>query len=221
MKKTIYILLFSFLFAGILNAQHYYKKYPFKPELVLGLHTGLNYYIGEHFKDYIPSLTALGFQGKGSIAYHFTPVWGVRTFFGMANMNWPDDESIVNLRAPNLTVDITCNLSNAYNYIEDRKTNLIIFAGTGISNPSADNTEGYDSHIYIPIRGGLQSDIKLTENLELNIIAEINVVGDSYNGNPAVGTSNTPFDLIPGFSLGISYHIATTKRILLKKRAEQ
>lgn len=218
MRKLITaIILFGCVWA--MNAQHT-KKVLFQHELTLGLHSGINYYMGEGVAGYINpiSFKPTGYMGKVSVAYRFTPVWGVRGFFGFTNLNWPENNVTTNISSENLSLDLTYNVRNAFsNYDPGRAIDLILFAGSGVSFRDIKNTK--NTNIFLLSRGGMQLDFQLTNLLDLNIIGEIDVVGDSYNGNPAKGLDGTPIDLVPTLSVGVSYHIPTRKKSLCKSRA--
>lgn len=205
MKKLIIVLLFGY--SSIVYAQEarVFSTKIFKPDVYIGANTGFNLYVGEVYKSYLFSnpLSAFGIIERVTIGYNFNPVLGVRSFIGYTNHTWPDNNIPKKFSAAHLTFDLTYNLSNRIaSYNLKRPMDISLFAGAGISNSL--QADFPTDQLSIFVHGGLQADYRLTHFLDLNLIGDLNIVPDNYNGSGNNGTP--PFDLYPSLSLGITYH---------------
>lgn len=175
----------------------------FKPDVYIGANTGLNIFVGEDYRSYLFSnpFSAIGIIERATIGYNITKVLGVRSFIGYTNHNWPDNNTIKKFSAAHLTLDLTYNLSNRIaSYNLNRPLDISIFAGVGVSRSLKANFT--TDPLSIIVHGGLQADYRLTQFLDLNLIGDLNIVPDNYNGD----ISGLPFDIYPSLSVGITYH---------------
>jgi hypothetical protein len=218
LKKTL--LPFIFL-AFVLNAfsQDLHPNYShiFSPGYSFGVNAGLNMYVAEGNEFYLnkPNTVFSLAQNGGSIGrflvgYDYTPVIGIRGFMGIAQHDWPDVRfknpdgtiRVVSFGSEQLTADVMVNLSNWFNgYDPTRFVNISAFAGLGLGHRDKAN---FPTDLISGIgRAGIQGDFPLSHELNLNVIAENNVVSDNFNGY-VIGT---PFEFYMAFTVGLTYRI--------------
>lgn len=213
MFKTLVITILLLGHSSFANTQQarVFSTKIFKPNLYIGANTGYNVYVGEAYKGYLFSnpLSAIGMIERATIGYNITKVLGVRSFIGYTNHKWPYIDSITlnnntsKFSAAHVTIDLTYNLSNKLvSYDLKRPLDISLFAGAGVSRSLQADIP--TDTLSIIVHGGLQADYRLTQFLELNLIGDINIVPDNYNGSGNNGTP--PFDLYPSLSVGITYH---------------
>ena len=192
----------------------------FRPGWYIGANGGVNVYVaeGNNFlnpnKDYYFSLNDnLGSMGRIVVGYDFTPVFGVRGLLGSAFHYWPDirfknpngSYKIEAFGAQNLTGDLMLNISNWWGgYNPTRLINVSLFAGGGFVHRDKSNFS--NDWITASGRGGMQADFRLSHALDLNLIAEVNVLGDNYNDY----ITSLPIDIYGGVTVGFTYHFGET-----------
>ena len=203
--KTFIIAIFCICFLGVANSQISKKPshYIFKPQWYVSASGGVNLFVSEGFGSY-PATKGIGSIAQTSVGYSFTPVIGIKGALGFVNHKWPDirfDNTTIPLKAQNLTVDLTLNLSNYFGgYNLRRLFDFSAFAGTGITHR---NIQRFSKDAFLPVfRGGFQGDMHLTQLIDLNLITECNFLNDSYNEY----TSGIPVDIYPTVLVGIAYH---------------
>lgn len=220
MKKNLYqALLFMLLGSFTLNAQTASTtssvKSPFQPGWYVGANGGWNLYLAEgnnFFDKNKPSYVSLkdnsGFLGRLALGYNFTPTIGLRGMMGYSYHYWPDtrfknpDGSYVvdSWGAENLTADLMVNLSNWWGgYNPKRLLDISLYAGPGFAHRDKAN---FPSDFYTLIgRGGVEGDFRLTSRLDLNLMAELNAVGDNYNNYVVT----FPLDVYGAITVGLTY----------------
>ncbi len=219
MKK---ILLTIMCFVIILNttSQETVKNNsePFLPGWYAGVNGGVNLFFSEgnnFFKmktilTYFSLLDNAGLLGRVAIGYNFTQVVGIRAMGGLSQHNWPDVQDlnsdgsyiVKQIGAQNLTADLMVNLSNwMAGYDSNRLVDISIFAGGGLTH----RNKGFFTKDCITGigRGGLQGDVRLTNRLDLNLIGELNAVGDDYNKAPL--HTEVPVDVYAALTVGLTY----------------
>lgn len=218
MKKFILtIMLMGFVF--IANSQQVLKTNtePFRPGWNIGVNGGINFYMaeGNNFLNpnqgsYFSLKDNTGLIGRLSLGYDFTKVIGLRGFVGLAGHVWPDilfDPPLIQrFNAQNATIDLMVNLSNMWDgYDPNRLIDISAFGGVGVAHRNISN---FSTEIYSPIgRVGFQGDIRLTNKLDLNVIAETNFVSDNYNDYIV----SVPFDIYTAVTVGLTYRLAKEK----------
>jgi hypothetical protein len=210
MKKLIIAVGLLFLSVSILFAQSLPRVsgYIFEPGWYVGGNIGPNYFLGEGAGSLVKtiSLRPLGMMGRASMGYNFTPLWGVRGMFGASQHNSVYADVVTSFGSENLTLDATLNLSNLkafYNLY--RPADFSLFAGLGVAyrNQINDTQLGIiDPAIFPVFRGGLQLDYHITQVIDFNVMGELNMMSDNFNGN----VSGVPVDMYPAVTIGISYH---------------
>ncbi len=217
MKNIVIVLLF--LVSTIAVGAQKISGFIFKPDAYIGTNVGLNTFLAEGYSTYSKTQST-GFIGRVTAGYNLSPVMGIRSFLGYASHNWPDsrfknsDGSLktISFDAQMLTVDLTVNLSNWFSYYNrNRIVDFSVFAGTGITHRDK-ATFSNDLFSYIG-RGGLQGDFHLSSFVDLNLIAETNFTGDSYNNYKS---GFLPFDVYTAFTVGLSYHFRSTGTLFSK-----
>jgi len=208
MKKLF--LLTACLFLGLIatvSAQTDSTK--FKPGWSLGLNGGVNWFMGEgnNILDGTGSNAwslpgSMGYLGRFSGTYNFTPVWALRGMLGFNQYNHYRPGDVTPFNGESLTADVLLNLSAMENgWNPNRWIDFLLFAGTGVDYM---NKNIVTTHFASPfLRAGAQADIKLTNDLKLNIIAEGNMMTDNTNDE----VSAMFFDASPAITLGISYRL--------------
>lgn len=213
MLRTIIITILLLGYSSFADARQprVFSTKIFKPNVYIGANTGFNVYVGEVYKSYLFSnpLSATGIIERATIGYNITKVLGVRSFIGYTNHKWPYIDTLTlnnktsKFSAAHLTIDLTYNLSNRIaSYNLNRPLDISLFAGVGVSRSLLADIP--TDPISVMVHGGLQVDYRLTQFLELNLIGDMNIVPDNYNGSGNNGTP--PFDLYPSLSIGITYH---------------
>lgn len=220
MKKYIVIILYiGFVFSA--HSQDVLKTNTdtFRPGLNIGVNGGFNLYLaeGNNFLNpkqgsYFSLLDNSGSIGRFSLGYNFTRTIGVRAMLGFAQHYWPDvlrtnpDGSFIveSFGSQNLTADVMVNLSNWWDgYNSKRLTDVSVFAGGGVGHRDKANFTG--DWITGIGRGGIQGDIRLTDKLDLNLIAELNFVGDNYNDY----NISVPVDMYSAVTVGLTYNLTS------------
>jgi len=185
------------------------KSTAFKPGWSLGLNGGVNWFMGEgnNILDGTGSNAwslpgSRGYLGRFSGTYNFTSVWALRGMLGFNQYNHYRPADITPFNGESLTADVLLNLSamgNGWN--PNRWIDFLLFAGTGVDYMNKNIvTTPFASPF---LRAGAQADIKLTNDLKLNIIAEGNMMTDNTNDE----VTAMFFDASPALTLGISYRL--------------
>lgn len=219
MKKVIAtILCLGFVFVTYSQQTEKINSGTYQPGWYLGANAGVNWFMGEGDnifslkQDNIFSLRGnIGFIGRAVVGYDFNHVIGLRAMLGYADHNWPDvrlkkkangSYDGYSFGSQNLTADLTVNLSSwMEGFNPNRVFDLSVFGGAGLAHRNkADFSDDWFGAVG---RGGLQGDFHLTKQLDLNLIAEANIVGDKYNDDVASGKLNG----YPAITVGITYHL--------------
>ena len=218
MKKFIVTLIYlGFVF--IANSQQVIKTAtdPFRPGWNIGVNGGFNLYFAEGNNFLNPNQGSYfslpdnsGLIGRLSLGYNFTRTIGLRGMVGFAQHYWPDvlrtnpDGSFIveSFGSQNLTADVMVNLSNWWDgYNPKRLIDVSIFAGGGVGHRNKANfTTDWITGIG---RVGIQGDIRLTDRLDLNLLGELNLVGDNYNDYVV----SVPVDIYSAVTVGLTYRL--------------
>jgi len=147
---------------------------------------------------------------RASVGYNFTPTIGVNGSFGFVKHNWSDirfDNTLIPFSAQNTTIDLIVNLSNYYGrYNLSRPYDFMVFLGAGLVHR---NKATFSKDIFLPVgRDGIQGCFHLSQFIDLNLIAEGNILSDNYNDY----TSKIPVDIYPAILAGITYHFRTIEK---------
>lgn len=219
--KTDYYRMKKWIFATILaglsfvsNAQ-YQGDRSFRPHFYAGANAGVNSYWGEDYKTYMLEHAdkTVELIGRVALGYDFTPVLGLRGFVGYTTHNWPNTNNnyaVQSFNSMNFTLDLTLDITNmvgGYDY--NQAFNLVVFGGAGAGNQFTSKLPTYI------VRGGLQGNFHLSKYLDLNLIGENNIVRDEYNDGR---NTDTPIDVYPAITIGLTYHIKTEKHKTYKKK---
>ena len=237
MKKVAFVL-FILAFATNICAQKYTKKTLYNPVFTIGVNGGLNYFMGEDVGKYLPKLSTapLGYSGRMLVGYNLSPKVGIRTMLGFGSFNSPHTVSkdTLSFKEYTLTADYVLNLTNTFGvYKPSKMVNFSAFAGLGVSYRdkiilATSGKTMSDAYISPLFRGGLLFDIRLSELLYFNIIGDLNILPDPYNGRPgykvngvqsAITSVGTPIDILPNLTFGFVYKIPTEKMVLKTVRA--
>jgi len=211
-------------FVLTVKSQRYKKSNvnTFQEGWYVGGNCGLNFFIAEgtNFINTKKFLTFSlkdngGFMGRVELGYNFTDVLGVRGFLGRFNHSWPDPRykktngvyRIVSFGSEDLTVDLMVNMSNLLgNPNPKRLVSVSAFGGVGLANRDKAN---FPSNMMAGIlRVGMQGTYHYTRDVDLNLIADANFVGDNFNGY----VITFPIDFYPAVSVGITYHLPSYHR---------
>lgn len=218
MKKFIVTLMYlGFVFVA--NSQQVLKTTtdPFRPGWNIGVNGGFNLYFAEGNNFLNPNQGSYfslpdnsGLMGRFALGYNFTPTIGLRGMLGFSQHYWPDvlvtnlDGSYLvrSFGAQNLTADVMVNLSNWWDgYNPKRLIDVSIFAGGGVGYRNKANfTSDWITGIG---RVGIQGDIRLTDRLDLNLLGELNFVGDNYNDYVV----SVPVDIYSAVTVGLTYRL--------------
>lgn len=191
----------------------------FRPGLNIGVNGGFNHYLaeGNNFLNpnqgsYFSLLDNSGSIGRFALGYNFTRTIGIRAMVGFAQHYWPDilrtnpDGSFIveSFGSQNLTADVMVNLSNWWDgYNAKRFIDVSIFAGGGVGHRDKANfTSDWVSGLG---RAGMQGDFRITDRLDLNLIGELNFVGDNYNDYIV----SVPIDIYSAVTIGLTYNLAS------------
>lgn len=218
MKKFILTIIYL-VFIVFAHSQQVIKTNtdPFRPGWNIGVNGGFNLYLaeGNNFLNpnqgsYFSIFDNSGSIGRFSAGYNFTRTIGLRGMVGFAQHYWPDvlrtnpDGSYIveSFGSQNLTADVMVNLSNWWDgYNPKRLIDVSLFAGGGVGHRDKANfTSDWITWIG---RGGIQGDIRLTDKLDLNLIGELNFVGDNYNDY----ITSFPIDIYSTVAVGLTYNI--------------
>jgi len=187
------------------------KKIAFQQDIYVTANLGANYFLSEGYRQYT-IMQALGAVGRVNIGYRFDPVFGIRAGIGITTHKWPDitkNMAISSFSAENLTADVTVNLLNLLTeYNPNRVCELSVFGGAGVGH--RDKAVFPTDNITYILRAGLQADYRLSPVLSLNLEGEVNLVDDNYNNL----IDGLPFDIYPAISVGLTYRIPTTRKVL-------
>ena len=210
MKK--FVLAFILLISSLsVNAQ-YFKKYIFHPEWYVSVGTGVNYFVGEGFRNY-SMFNALGIMSRVSLGYNITPIIGLRGNVEWNTHNWPTYNNISVIKsfnAKDLTIDAILNLTNWwFGYNKNQAFTCSLYGGAGV---------GYrDESISLPttmvtyvLRGGINGSYRINPKVSLLLQAETNLVTDNYNGF----ILGNPFDMYPAVCIGVNYTFPKNKIVL-------
>jgi len=220
MKRIILVSLFLTLIS-LANAQRLDDgstyTVPFRPYWVAGINGGLSLYLAEgnvFTYSKIPHIFSLRDNGGSTerveLGYHFTPIFGVRGFLSITQHHWadiryttPDGLHLLNaFGSESLTADLMINLSNWWRgFNPNRLFNLSVFAGTGVVH--RDKADFSTDNYSLCLRGGLQGDFRINENLKLNLIADGNIVNDNFNAYVVT----FPVEIFTAFTVGLSYRL--------------
>jgi hypothetical protein len=211
MRNKLLAIILS-VFSITANSQNHspgVSRYIFRPEWYVGANTGLNSFWGEGVGGYIRTrpLSTIAIMGRATMGYNFSPVLGIRGMLGYSQHNWAEKTPATTFGAENLTMDVMVNLSNingSYNLY--RPIQFSGFAGLGFTYRNMYNT--YPGVVSTFIRGGLQGDYHLTKYIDLNLIGELNILNDKFNG---VATGFL-FDAYPALTVGLTYHLRGRKK---------
>lgn len=236
--KKIAVFLFILGFAVNVYAQKYTKRILYTPELIVGANAGLNYFMGEDVGKYLSDMSTvpLGYTGRVLVGYNFSPQSGIRTMLGFGDFNSPHTVSkdTLNFSAFTLSADYVLNLNNTFGvYSAINRMNVSAFAGLGVSyreaivSPITDKIIS-DAFISPLFRLGMILDIRINRSLDFNIIGDLNILRDPYNGRPGYKVNGvtslyssvgTPIDILPNLTVGFIYKIPTEKMALKTVRA--
>ncbi len=207
--KKLTIITLVLLMTTVLQSFAQEKSTAFKPGWSLGLNGGVNWFMGEgnNILDGTGSNAwslpgSMGYLGRFSGTYNFTPVWALRGMLGFNQYNHYRPTYTTPFNGESLTADVLLNLSALENgWDANRWFDFLLFAGTGVDYMNKNTvTTPFASPF---LRAGAQADIKLTNDLKLNIIAEGNMMTDNTNDE----VSAMFFDASPALTLGISYRL--------------
>lgn len=193
------------------------ENYTFRPHWYITASAGISIYVAEGNEFWNPNkVCVLSLkENGGSIArigagYNFTPVIGINGLLSYAVLKWPDQRfknpdgsyKEVVFNAENATIDLTLNLSNWWaGYKTRRFVTFIAFAGVGLAYRDKGN---FPAELYSAIvRGGGQTNLRLSPTLDVSCALQGNLVSDQFNGYVV----NTPFELHAGLTLGFIYHL--------------
>jgi hypothetical protein len=106
-----------------------------------------------------------------------------------------------------MSVEAIYNFSNTFDiYNLNRPLDFSIFAGVGfISREKSTFNNEYLGYV---LKGGLQLDYRINLKLDLSAQANVNVLDEDFN-EKVVGI---PFDVVPEFKVGLTYHMRTNRR---------
>lgn len=215
MKKAIilFLLILSFLHVSAQLRTGYATSRFYKGWFV-GLNAGQTLFLAEGNTFNETSVFSLkqngGYVIRAEIGYNFTPVFSLRGMIANDHYNWPDvrfpnglgSYKNVSFTSENITLDAMFDLKrmvNKYNYSQNFK--IYAFAGLGVAYRDKVN---FSNDLISPVlRGGLQASVKLGSELDLNLIADGNLVSDNFNDFKVT----FPFDLYSSLTLGLTYHI--------------
>lgn len=213
--KHFLVILFLVV-VGFTTKAQYSRTVPFFQEWYVGGNGGVNYYLAEGYAGY-PIMNALGYIGRISIGYCFTPVIGIRGAVGLSTHTWPNKENNfqpVPLSAQHLLLNITANLSNLMSgYKKNRQLEFILLGGAGVvQRNKLPSSPAISSFL---INGGLEAHYNLSSSLSLKILAEGNIVSDNFNNYIGLGAP-IPYDVYTALSVGVSYRFVTPVRLLYR-----
>ena len=172
------------------------SKTTFKPHWYMQVQAGAAETVGEaSFEDLLSPAAAL------SVGYKFTPLWGIRAGASgwQAKGKWAalDDSYKFNYLQGN--VDATLDLSNLFcHYNPKRFFNAYMFVGVGLAggfnndDAVALDAAGYrmqylwsGKKVFVAGRGGLGTNLRLSNHVSFNLEVNANVVSDKFNSKKA------------------------------------
>jgi hypothetical protein len=173
----------------------------------VGIYAGPNFVVGEGFP-YSSLFDAMGAQVNPVIGYQFSPVISLRAGLDIAQFNWPKipGNTILSAGSQSIYLDAVLNLSNAFaTYDLYRVLDISIFGGAGLLFRSkGDYVAPFNAFFG---RVGGQFDVHLTQFVDLNLRADLNITSDIYN--EVIG--GAPVEILPAAMVGITYHFRTNK----------
>jgi len=182
----------------------------------VGVNGGANYLLAESSSIYTKAqpLDAVGYSVRFEVGYNFSQALGVRGMISENVHRWPDDRRLNSDRTFKLsgvtsqtfTIDATVNLLKLGQLPKQTLVDFIAFGGLGVAYLGQNKINSQFSPVF---RVGLQGNYKLTLVLDLNLMGEMNIVGDNYNDY--IGGKS--FDAFPTLCVGVSYHLNRKKWI--------
>ncbi|MFZ4583447.1 MAG: outer membrane beta-barrel protein [Paludibacter sp.] len=211
MKKILLILLIIISVLSV-NAQRRsgISAYNFIPDFYIGGNIGPNAFLADGYSEY-------GFKGCYGLSesvfmgYNLSEILGVRALASFSNLTWPgvNSQNIFEKKFSTMamSVEAVYNFSNTFDiYNLNRPLDFSIFAGVGfISREKLTFNNEYLGYV---VKGGLQLDYRLNFKLDLSAQADFNILDENFN-EKSVGI---PFDLVPEFKVGLTYHMRTNRR---------
>lgn len=189
----------------------------FTPYWTLGANGGINWFFGENNFPINPTAAFtvtenIGHLGRLNVTRQVSPVVGIRGMLGINKYNYFNN-TVKPFFAEHLTADVVFNLTNLKKgYNPDRFFNFSVFGGLGAGYLNNNTTSFMLDGM---LRGGLQGDFKLSSALNLNLIAEMNILTDNANHT---GMAGKPIDLGPALALGFTYRL---HKVVKKAIAEE
>lgn len=207
MKKLIFIASCLFIVLST-NSQTTIKDNTsaFIPYWTIGANGGINWFYGENNYPINPTASFtmtqnIGYLGRLDVTRQVSPVVGIRGMLGFNKYNY-FNTTLRPFYSEHLTADVVFNLTNLKKgYNPDRFFNFSVFGGIGAGYLNNNTTSFILDGM---LRGGLQGDFKLSSALNLNLIAEMNILTDNANHT---GRAGKPIDLGPALTLGFTYRL--------------
>ncbi|MFI3247635.1 MAG: OmpA family protein [Rikenellaceae bacterium] len=196
-------------------------EYVFNPHWNLRAQVGAGYSIGEtDFGKLISPAAAL------SVGYEFTPVIGLR----LGASGWQARGGMAALEDPYKynyvqgNLDVTFDIMNLFcDYKHDRLFSPYIFVGVG-ANYSFNNDEAIaisnsgmtmghlweDSKVFAAGRGGIGTDIRISDKVAFNVELNSNILSDKFNSKDAP-TPDWQINALAGFTFtfGDAYKVVS------------
>jgi len=176
----------------------------------VGVNGGANYLLAESSSIYTKAqpFDAVGYSVRFEVGYNFNPVLGLRGMISENVHRWPDDRlenpdrtfKVSGLTSQTVTMDATVNLLKLGKLPKQTFVDFIAFGGLGAAYLGNNVLNSRFSPVF---RFGLQGNYKLTPVLDLNLMGEVNILGDNYNDY--IGGKS--FDAFPAICVGVSYHL--------------
>lgn len=222
MKKLIFIAMCLFVVLST-NSQTTIKENTsaFTPYWTLGANGGINWFFGENNFPINPTAAFtvtknIGFLGRLDLTRQVSPVVGIRGMLGVNKYTY-SNATVTPFYAEHLTADVVFNLTNLKKgYNPDRFFNFSVFGGLGAGYLNNNTTSFMLDGM---LRGGLQGDFKLSSALNLNLIAELNILTDNANHT---GLAGMPIDLGPALALGFTYRLhKVAKKAIVEEPIEK
>lgn len=221
MKKRIFttFCLGAALLTGAYAQEKTDNSSSFKPGWYIGINGGTNFFMGEgnNFfsknKDYVDPWKKFGWLGRVAVGYDFTPVIGLRGMLGYHAFNWTTvpvaaDGSypVYKFSSENLSADMMVNLSNWWGGYKKRTVDFSAFVGLGGAYLNDNSVKASVAGMF---RGGLQSDLHLSDAVSINLMLDGNISTDNYND---LTFSPSPVDIFPELTLGLTYRIPSKEK---------
>ena len=210
--KRFFIIILFFISVITVNAQRKsgISAFNFIPDFYIGGNFGPNAFFADGFSEY-------GFKGCYGLSesvfmgYNLSEIIGVRALASFSNLTWPGvhSQNIIEKKFSTMAMSVEAiyNFSNTFDiYNLNRPLDFSIFAGIGfISREKSTFNNEYLGYV---LKGGLQLDYRINFKLDLSAQANVNVLDEDFN-EKIVGI---PFDLVPEFKVGLTYHMRTNRR---------